>query len=112
MSRWYGLFQKLISNTAFQSTACADGQHQVFLFQALLSALIASSIDPERVCLLPKTYNYPYHLHDRIPPDSRLAALNDAVCFTYEDLSIHPEQVSGIEIRDPLRSWLMSRLPG
>jgi hypothetical protein len=112
MRRWYSLFQQLVGDAPFQSAACADERHQIFLFQALLSTLIASALKPARVRILPPTYNYPYNLQDRIPPGWRLAALNEAVCFTYEEHSIHPNAVTGIEVREPLRTWLEARLTG
>jgi hypothetical protein len=111
MRRWYELFQRLISDAAFQSAACVDERHQIFLFQALLSALVAASVGPGRVRVLPPTYNYPYNLQERIPAERKLAALNEAVCFTYEERDIHPNAVTGIEVREPLRSWLDSHLP-
>jgi hypothetical protein len=112
MTRWYELFQKLISDAAFQSAACADDRHQIFLFQALLSTLVATLVEPGRVRILPYTYNYPYNLQARVPAEKRLAALNEAVCFPYEQLSIHPAEVTGIEIHEPLRAWLEARITG
>lgn len=111
LRRWYEHFQRLVSDAAFQSAACSNEPHQVFLFQALLSALVATSVDPQRVRLLPDTYNYPLHLQNQIPNARRLAAINETVCFPYEELSIHPSAVTGIEVREPLRTWLISNLP-
>ena len=111
MQRWFSLFTQLAGDTHFQSTACADERHQTFLFQALLSTLVASSVAPARVRILPPTYNYPYHLQERIPEDRRFKGLNESVCFTYEDCSIHPEVVTGLEIDEPLRSWLSEHAP-
>jgi hypothetical protein len=109
MHRWYELFQILVSDTKFQSAACADETHQIFLFQGLLSALVATSIDPVRICILPPTYNYPYHLQNRIPENQRAKTLNELVCFTYEDENIKPAALTGIEVHEPLRSWLESK---
>ena len=110
MQGWCAHFQLLISNKTFQSTACSDEIHQIFLFQAILSTLIASSIAPDRICLLPPTYNYPYHLQKKIPDSSRAKTLNELVCFTYEDEDIQPSNLIGIEIHDPLRYWLENRI--
>jgi hypothetical protein len=112
MQRWKILFQRLAIDPSFQSSACGDETHRVFLFQALLSALIASSIESGRVRILPPSYNYPYHLQEQISADSQLTALNEAVCFTYEDLSIHPATLSGIQVYEPLRSWLEAQIKG
>ena len=106
MTRWYDVFQKLVGDARFQITACADDPHQIFLFQAILSALVATSVAPERLRILPQTYNYPYNLHERVPAEKRPAALNDVVSFTYEERDIRPEAVTGIQVREPLRAWL------
>lgn len=109
LGRWYNIFQRLVTDEGFQSAACADEPHQIFLFQAVLSALVVAQIDPVSLRFLPNTYNYPLHLHKDIPVERRLAALDQAVCFTYEQLSIHPAAVTGIQIRQPLRTWLEDR---
>ena len=108
--RWYELFQRLLANPDFQSRACADEVHQIFLFQALFSALVATSLDLQRLRILPPTYNYPYNLQAKVPEALRAAALNDLVCFTYEGRSLHPETVADIQVREPLRSWLQARI--
>jgi hypothetical protein len=107
--RWVGGFTQLVADSAFQAAACADDRHRIFLFQALFSVLIASALEPDRLRLLPPTYNYPYNLHGRIPPQHRATALNDLVCFTYEERAIHPNVVTDIQIHEPLRSWLGGR---
>lgn len=109
MRRWFALFEKLVGDQDFQARACADETHQVFLFQAILSALIATSLDPKRINILPPTYNYPYNLHARVPLERRAKSLNDLVCFTYEERSINPNAMTDIEIREPLKAWLATR---
>jgi hypothetical protein len=109
--RWYELFQRLVGDEQFQAAACRDDLHQIFLFQALWSALVASSVDPQRIRILPPTYNYPYNLHDRAPADRRAAALDDLVCFTFEGRTVHPDAETDVEIREPLRSWLLAKAP-
>jgi hypothetical protein len=88
---------------------CPDGRHRIFLFQAVFSALAASSLDKQRIRILPPTYNYPYNLQSQVPKERRALAFNDLVCFTYEGRPIHPDTIKDIEIRDPLRSWLKAR---
>lgn len=110
MNRWFQVFQGLVKDSDFQSAACNDEIHQVFLFQAVLSALVATTINPPRVRILPPSYNYPFNLQDRIPSERKLSALNDAVSFTYEEFNIHPAVVRGIEVLEPLRSWLEARV--
>jgi hypothetical protein len=108
--RWYEHFERLVCDREFQAAVCQDERHQIFLFQALFSALVASSVEPQRLRILPAVYNYPYNLQGRVPADRRAAALNDLVCFTFEGRSIHPNTVTDIKIREPLRVWLAERV--
>jgi len=58
--------------------------------------------------MLPPTYNFPLNLHQELPSDRRLPALNGLVTAVYEDAF----SWSQIKIHEPLRSWLMARMPG
>jgi hypothetical protein len=109
-SRWFELFEQLVCNRRFQETACREERHQVFLFQALLSALLVSCLDENRIRILPPAYNYPYNLQGQIGKDRRAGVLNDLVSFTFEGRTIHPKSVTDIEIRAPLRTWLEARV--
>jgi len=106
MCKWSEKFEALVSDRDFQARACKDDLHQIFLFQAILSALLATSTLPDRLRILPTTYNYPYNLHGHVPAEKRAQSLNELVCFTYEDRTIQPDAVTDIQIHEPLRSWL------
>lgn len=110
MRMWYETFEKLVINSDFQSGACRDELHHIFLHQAVLSTLVVTRLEPQRICMLPPSYNYPYNLQEKIPADKQASALNDMVCIAYEDLPLHPGNLSNIRIDDPLRSWLEERL--
>ena len=112
LHRWSPLFEKLVCDQEFQARACADERHQIFLFQAILSALLATSLDPKRICILPPTYNYPYNLQSSLPLERRAQSLNDLVCFTYEERSIDPSEMKDIQIGEPLRAWLVAHQQG
>jgi hypothetical protein len=107
--RWFDGFETLVADQDFQAGPCQDELHQIFLHQAVLSALIATILDAERVRMLPPDYSYPYNLHQQVPAERRAGALNDLVCIAYEDRPLHPDRVSDIEIHEPLRSWLAAR---
>ncbi len=106
LRRWLDLFRKLVCDQTFQARACADERHQIFLFQAVLSALLVTSLDSQRIRILPPTYSYPYNLHARVPTENRPQSLSDLVCFTYEDRSINPSAMTDIQMDEPLRAWL------
>ncbi len=110
MRLWLEAFQQLIRDQSFQSSACRDDLHKIFLFQALLSTLVASRIEPRRLRILPANYNYPYNLHNQLPVERRARTLNELVCLTYEGRNLHPDRVKDIQVLEPLRTWLFEHL--
>ncbi|MEM5774064.1 MAG: hypothetical protein AAGU05_03610, partial [Anaerolineaceae bacterium] len=108
-TRWAELYAGLVRDAAFQTAACQEEPHRIFLFQAVLSTLAAARIPPQRIRMLPPSYNYPYHLQAQVPAECRAQALNELVTFAFEESLILPDRVTDIEIREPLRSWLQSR---
>ncbi len=109
--RWLDCFESLVCDRAFQSRACSDQSHQIFLHQAILSAIIVTMLAPHRIRTLPPEYNYPYNLHPSVPPELRAPVLNDLVTIAYDDRPLDPRVVSDIDIHEPLRSWLSARAP-
>lgn len=109
LQRWQYHFERLITNQDYQDTACPDERHRIFLFQALLSTLLASSVNQDRIRILPPVYNYPYNLYGQIKKPAKVSALNELVCFTYEDRTIQPAAVNDIGIHEPLLSWLAKK---
>jgi hypothetical protein len=110
--KWLEHFKSLVRDEEFQANACRDELHRIFLHQAVLSVLLATELDPERIRVLPPEYIYPYNLHSRVPEDRRADVLNDLVCIAYEDRSLHPDEVDDIRIDEPIRSWLSGRVEG
>jgi hypothetical protein len=108
LGRWLEYFQALACDTLFQQTACQDDPHQIFIFQALLSALLVKEIAPQRLRILPPEYNYPFNLQGNVPAEYRARALNDVVTFAYEDRSLNPAEITDIALEEPLRSWLVT----
>jgi hypothetical protein len=104
LHRWLQCFSQLVNDTSFQNTACKDELHQVFLHQAILSAILGSAISAAQLRILPPQYNYPYHLQAEIPSDLRAGSLNELVCLTYEDRLLL--STKDIKIEEPLMSWL------
>jgi hypothetical protein len=109
LGRWFECFEALVCDKEYQKEACQDERHQVFLHQAIWSALLVADLDSKRVRELPPDYNYPYNLHGSVPVGRRAMALNDLVSIAYENRSLDPKQVDDIDIHDPLRSWLSAR---
>ncbi len=107
LRRWLTYFELLVGDNDWQTRACPDVEHQLFLFQAILSALIVSSVEPHRIRVLPATYNYPYHLHQATPAERRAHSLSDLICLAYEDAALDPDTMSNIAIDEQLKVWLV-----
>ena len=107
--RWFECFESLVGDETYQSTACQDEWHQIFLHQAVLSTLISTTLDPDRLRILPPDYGYPYNLHGSVLPDRRARTLNELVCAIYEERPINPRKMDDIAVEEPLRSWLLDR---
>lgn len=104
---WWTHFKAMAMDEAFQAGPGRDELHQIFLHQAVLSTLVAKLLPWERVRILPPEYNYPLNLLGEMPPDRRAPTLNRLVNAVYEDAF----PWGGIEVQEPLRSWLLQRLP-
>jgi hypothetical protein len=104
---WWEHFKAMVADGAFQAGPCRDELHQIFLHQAILSTLVARRVPWERVRLLPPEYNYPLNLLREMPPDRRAPTLNRLVNAVYEEAFPWGQ----IEVEEPLRSWLLERLP-
>jgi len=107
---WFRCFEQLVSDEEYQSACCRDELHRIFLHQAILSALTVTMIPSGRIRILPATYSYPYNLHGSVPADARPAELGELTTVVYEDMSMRPVDMAGIAAREPLRSWLESKL--
>jgi hypothetical protein len=106
LRRWFDCFAGLVRDQPFQAESCQDEPHQIFLHQAVLSALLVTSFEAERILILPPDYNYPYNLQGLVPAERRARWLNALVCIAYEDRLLDPNLVDDIRIDEPLRSWL------
>lgn len=104
---WKQYYSQLVNDKSFQHTACQDELHQVFLHQAILSAILGSTLTVYQLRILPSIYNYPYNLQAEIPGNLRAISMNELVCLTYEDRTLMPSSVHDIQIEEPLRSWLI-----
>jgi hypothetical protein len=113
---WREGFLAMVADAAFQAGPCQDVLHRVFLHQAVLCALLARELAEQEIRALPPTYSYPLHMHaqvlaarcGQVPGAQRARALNDLVCAVYEE----ELPLEGMVVREPLRSWLVERVPG
>jgi hypothetical protein len=107
---WLEIFKSMLSNQEFQSGPGRDELHQIFLHQAILSALVMKLLDRDQIHLLPPEYCYPLHFQQQIPSSRRSQTLNDLVCPVYEEALPHPDTLKDMDVLEPLRSWMLNRV--
>lgn len=111
MRAWLRRFKDLVRNEAFQSGPCANQLQRIFLHQVVLSTLLPAMLGWERIRLLPSEYSYPLHLHHEVPAPKRPGTLNELVCPVYEGTFRYPETLNGLQVEEPLRTWLEGQSP-
>ncbi len=109
MARWKDSFDALVLDADFQKRDCSSETRRVFLHQAVLCALLTGALDWGEIRELPVGYSYPLHLHDKVPPEDRPSHLGELTCPVYEESFRYPRTLGGLEVREPLASWLVER---
>jgi hypothetical protein len=104
---WAGALSAVLADEAYRRTYCADARHQVFLHQAVLSAVLLARTAPAERRWLPLDHGYPLGLHERVPAAKRVRRLEDLACLIYDTLwDEQPDWLDRVPVEDPLRSWL------
>lgn len=104
---WEMLFTKLVKDKEFQKSCCSDVPHQIFLHQAVLSAVINSKIPESGLQWLPVPNGYTLNLHEKLPPEKKLAKMNDVkylICDTIQQR--RPDWLDIMPVDEPLKSWM------
>jgi len=105
--KWAIQLTDLLKNNSYQETACTTFFSQLFLHQAVFSAVATSKIKNNRLKLLPLTSSYPFNQHDQLPSASKIKSMNEltVVIFDYAWNKI-PTWEEKIPSSEPLKSWL------
>jgi hypothetical protein len=104
---WAIQLTDLLKNNSYQETACTTFLRQLFLHQAVFSAVATSKVKNNRLKLLPLTSSYPFNQHDQLPSASKIKSMNEltVVIFDYAWNKI-PTWEDKIPSSEPLKSWL------
>ncbi len=90
LQSWWSHFRGFVQDLEFQSRNCQDPLRQIFLHQAVFSALIVKNLKREQIRFLPDEYSYPLHLHSQVPNTLRAQSLDHLICPVYEDDEFAP----------------------
>jgi hypothetical protein len=110
---WWDRFEALYNHPEFQPFYERDERYAIFIHQAVLSAVILVLLEKEEMLELPLTVNYPLNLHhSEMPPERQPKTLNDLITCRIEDVENLEETLKGVEVKEPLKGWLESKLVG
>ena len=106
---WWELFKKMVEDTHFQNSACAEIQNKIFLHQSIFSALICKYIPFEKIHILPREYGYPVHFHERLSKSHEGLSIDDVVIMLgyTEDISDEDKLKIYSTCSAELRTWLV-----
>jgi len=104
---WERIFTSLVKDAEYQKKACPDVLHQVFLHQAVLSAVINAKVNESELQWLPASCGYPLNLHEKLPPEKKLRRLKDVKYLVYDTImQRRPDWMEIMPVEEPLKSWL------
>ncbi len=110
LQTWHDIFLKIYKNPEFQESYDKDKRYTIFMHQAVLTGVILSNLRRDEIEILPRTYNYPLHLHKEDITHLRTLRSGQLTTFRYEDFFKKPEWKKEIPAEEPLKEWISERL--
>ncbi len=108
LREWSRILLYLLKDSTYQSNACSGFLQQLFLHQAVLSAVIVSKVQQDKMHWLPLSCGYPFNLHTRLPANKKAKLLDSLSCVILENVWIkNPNWMDEININEPLKSWIL-----
>jgi len=105
---WSRILLNLLKDSTYQHTACNGFLQQLFLHQAVLSAVIVSKVSEENIHWLPLSCGYPFNLHDRLPENKKAKLLDSLSCVILENVWLkNSNWMNDININEPLKTWIL-----
>lgn len=106
-AEWARLLARFLKDDEYQKRACTTFLRRLFLHQAVLSAVIASLLAPERVKALPLASAYPFSQHDKLPAGKRVSSLDELSLVIFDRAwQQDAKWLKRIPAGEPLREWL------
>jgi len=104
---WARILFKLLNDEMYQQNACDGFLQQLFLHQTVLSAVIVSRVEVQKIHWLPLSCGYPLNLHTRLPENKKAKLLDSLSCVILENVWLkNSNWMNDININEPIKSWL------
>ena len=106
---WSERFANLHDEPSYLPFYDRSSLYHLFMHQAVLAAVILATLETAQRHKLPRTVNYPLHMHAEMPEPLRAERLRDLVSVRYDTLKTPQAWAEQIQIDEPLRSWLVEQ---
>jgi putative intracellular protease/amidase len=107
-TEWARLLTRFLKDDNYQKNVCSTFLRKLFLHQAVLSAVIASKVKPERIRALPLASGYPFSQHARLPEARRASRLEDIAVVIFDRAWAQDGKwLERIPAGEPLKKWLL-----
>ena len=110
LQAWRDIFLKVYNIEPLQTFYERDDRYRIFVHQALLSGVILSLLTREDMKELPRTYNYPLHLHDEDVTRERPSSLEELVTFRHEVFYQDPNWIEKMPAKSRLKKWISRKI--
>lgn len=88
LQAWRVMLRKAPAHAAIQREIQGDGRRSLFLHQAVLAGAILSRVPEAAMRELSFAYNYPLHLHRKVPLALRPRGMEDLVTLRFESFGV------------------------
>jgi len=111
-SAWRDAIARLVFLPHYEQFYSTDPIYSLFIHQAILAGVLLTALEPHEFQCLPKGFNYPLHLHHKIPAHKRLGVLNHAITCRYDELAL----LKGFDwsqmpqVQEPLLGWMKEHM--
>jgi hypothetical protein len=110
MREWRRTFIGACYERFFREITKKDQLHNVFLHQAILSAMILAKYRREELQELPPDYNYPLHLYGDDSTGRRPIGLEELVTLRHEGFYKDEDWYEKMPAEKPLKDWIAKRV--
>lgn len=105
--QWAETLTVFLRDDAYQKTVCTTFTRQLFLHQAVLSAVVGSGVTNRRIRALPLESAYPFSQHDRLPKNRQAASLDDLSVVIFDRTwQQNPGWMKKLPLSGPLKERL------
>jgi hypothetical protein len=110
LQTWSDIFFDSYQNPPFRRFYEKNELYKIFIHQALLSGMILSTFETDKLTELPSTYNYPLHLYTKDVTGHRPSSIEEVVTFRHENFYHDKEWMTKMPAKQQLRQWLAERI--